>query len=86
MMRSGCLLALALASTPLGGSAGRPGGYGRQAPVRADHDAVEALIEDIVQNMTVAEKARELDTTEGINFLTKQPVGRSGEFGFTLIT
>lgn len=64
------LLALTLAlAVPLT-SAGRAGGYGLQAPVRADHDAVEALIEDIVQNMTVAEKARELDTTEGINFLT----------------
>lgn len=45
-------------------------GFGRQAPVRADHAAVEQLISEIVANMTVAEKARELDTTEGINFLT----------------
>ena len=43
------VLLLQALSTP--SAAGRPGGYGRQAPVRADHDRVEALIEDIVQNM-----------------------------------
>jgi len=30
------------------------GGFGRQAPVRPDHARIEALISDIVANMTVA--------------------------------
>ena len=64
------LLALGLALLGLHVHRASSAGFGRQAPVRADHAAVEALITDIVANMTVDEKARELDTTEGINFLT----------------
>lgn len=63
---------LLLGQRVTGGAARAPRqqGFGRQAPVRADHDAVELLISEIVANMTVAEKARELDTTEGVNFLS----------------
>jgi sialidase-1 len=57
-------------------SSGRRG-FGRQAPVRSDHERIEALIQGIVLNMTVAEKARELDTTEGINFLTNGAVDQA---------
>ena len=71
--RLSVLLTAAVYAAGLQQSAARTG-YGRQAPVRADHERVEALIEDIVLQMTVQEKARELDTTEGVNFLTNGAV------------
>eukprot|EP01051_Picozoa_sp_SAG22_P038116 SAG22_NODE_19380_length_275_cov_0.886364_1_plen_76_part_01 len=72
--RLAVLFAAAAAAVP---ASGARIGYGRQAPVRADHDRIEALIGGIVLNMTTAEKARELDTTEGVNFLTNGAVNAS---------
>ena len=67
-----CAVAAAIAATPTFTAARI--GYGRQAPLRNDHGRIEAMIEEIVLNMTTAEKARELDTTEGVNFLTNGAV------------